>query len=371
MPAPRPIRDYALAAGVAAVLLVGGCATPPPAPAPAPDPVQPAPAEPAPQPKPAPELKPGHPTRYVVKKGDTLWDISKHFLKSPWLWPDIWYVNPQIRNPHLIYPGDVIVLRWVNGRPQLTLAPSVPTEHLQPRVRKTPIKQAIPTIPLSAIKAFLGRSSIIGEDELKTAPYLLTTSDGRPLAGKGEKVFVRGLKPGDGNDWAILRRGDPLIDPETHDVLGYEAHYIGSGVIEKRGDPATMLLTETTQGTHVGDRLVPVNDQALPTNFYPQAPAQPVNGRIIAVVGGVSEIGRRQIVVINAGTRTGVAPGSVLAIYQHNRTVEDPYTGDDVKLPDQRAGLLMVFRSFDRVSYALVMQATSEIHLLDAVRNPD
>lgn len=366
MPAHRSIGFPAsIVVAAFAASLLAACATPSPAPPPAPV-VQTPVAKPAPEPKPV--LRPSHPMRYVVKKGDTLWDISKHFLKSPWLWPDIWYVNPQVRNPHLIYPGDIIELRFVNGRPQLTLAQ--PTKHLHPRVRATPIEQAVPTIPLAAIKAFLNRPRVVSRDELDGAPYVLASADGRMLSGSGSKVYVRGIGSGDGAEWTVIRRGDPLVDPDTHDILGYQARYIGAGVIEQRGDPAAMRLTASRRGVKTGDRLVPYNDAALPANFYPQAPEQAVNGRIISVFDGVSQVGQYQIVVLNKGTRAGLKPGSVLAIYQRSRSVEDPYNGADVKLPDQRAGVLMVFRTFDRVSYALVMEATSEIHVLDLVRKP-
>ncbi|HET6724798.1 MAG TPA: LysM domain-containing protein [Gammaproteobacteria bacterium] len=362
-------RNLSAAVATAAVLLLSACASEP-----APVPVAPPPAPVTqPKPKPAPELKRVHPIHYVVKKGDTLWDISKHFLKSPWLWPDIWYVNPQIRNPHLIYPGDVIELRWVNGKPQLTLAGAdtgLPVVHLHPKIRSTPIKEAIPTIPIADIKPFLTRALIVTEHELDQAPYVLATGDGRLLAGEHGRIYVRGVKQSDGSKWLLVRKGEPLIDPQTNDLLGYQTTFVGEGDIAKWSDPAAMTLTDAERGVRKGDRLMPMKDDALPVNFYPHPPAKPINGEIISVVDGMSEIGQYDVVALNRGANAGVDPGTVLAIYQRGRMVEDPTNGDAIKLPNRRAGLLMVFRTFDKVSYALVMEEQREVHVLDMVQNP-
>ncbi|HET8551220.1 MAG TPA: LysM peptidoglycan-binding domain-containing protein [Gammaproteobacteria bacterium] len=356
---------------VACAALLAACASaPPPAPVAQTPPPQPAPA---PVSKPVPQLKPHHPIRYVVKKGDTLWDISKHFLKSPWLWPDIWYVNPQIRNPHLIYPGDVIELRWVNGKPQLTLAGAdtgLKVVHLQPEVRRTPIAQAIPTIPIAVIRPFLTRAHVVTEDELEQAPYVLATSDGRLLAGPHGEVFVRGIHQGDGARWLLVRKDKALHDPQTGDLLGYQTTFIGAGRITQWSNPPAMTLDGAARGVRAGDRLLPYNDRELPVNFYPHAPKQPVHGQIISVVDGMSQVGQYDIVVLDRGANAGIDPGTVLAIYQRGRVVDDPYNGDDVKLPNRRAGLLMVFRTFDKVSYGLVMELNNEVHVLDAVQNP-
>ncbi|HET6654651.1 MAG TPA: LysM peptidoglycan-binding domain-containing protein [Gammaproteobacteria bacterium] len=368
-PATRIVSRMPLAA---AVVLLAACASnPAPVIPPAPAPVKAPP--PAPAPKPEPELKRVHPTRYVVKKGDTLWDIAKHFLKSPWLWPDIWYVNPQIRNPHLIYPGDVIELRWVNGKPQLTLAGAdtgLPVVHLHPKVRSTPIEEAIPTIPISMIRPFLARAPVVTEEELEQAPYVLTTADNRLLAGTHQRVYVRGIEPGDGVKWMLVRKGEPLVNPQTGALLGYQAVFLGTGQIVKSGDPATMELTASERGIQAGDRLLPYNDAELPVNFYPHAPTQVVQGQIISVLDGMSQVGQYDVVALDRGVRDGMEPGTVLAIYQIGRLVEDPYSGDDVKLPQRRAGVLMVFRTFDKVSYGLVMELTQEAHVLDLIKNP-
>jgi hypothetical protein len=364
---------------VAAVLLAA-CACAPPAPAPQSDSPPPATSpEPAPaseaESKPAPKLKRHHPIRYVVKKGDTLWDISSRFLKSPWLWPDIWYVNPQIRNPHLIYPGDVIELRWVHGRPQLTLAGTanehgLPVKHLHPKVHSTPIKEAIPTIPIAAIRPFLVRAPVVTDDEMEKAPYIVATGDGRVIAGQNRDVYARGVKKGADSKWMLVRKGDALRDPKSGDLLGYQGIFLGTGKVTAAGDPATMTLSKIKRGVKPGDRLFAYNDATLPVNFYPHPPEQSVDGQIISVLEGVSQVGQYDVVVLDRGDNAGLKPGAVLAIYQRGRVVEDPYKGDDVTLPDRRAGLLMVFRTFDKVSYGLVMQVHNEVHVLDLVRNP-
>ena len=370
-------QGAALAVTVALASLLSACASqpePPPEPAPV---VQEAPAKP----KPPVEIAPRAPERYVVKEGDTLWDISTMFLKDPWLWPEIWYTNPQINNPHLIYPGDVITIFWKDGRPHMQISrdgevyqTTLPIQRLSPQVRTSPLAQAIPTIPIDAIRPFLGGTRIIDEDEYEELPYILRSRDGRLLSGAGDAVFVRGLGDNSGVRFNIIRIGDEYVDPETNDTLGHEALVVGQGVIQRRGDPATMLLEATGREAMAGDRLVPIDDTEFSTSFVPTPPEVEINGQIIDVVDGVSQIGQFQVATLNRGARDGLEIGNVLAIYQKGDVVEDDINGglvnDDVQLPDQRAGLLIVFRTFDEVSYGLVLHAESEIHLLDMVRNP-
>jgi nucleoid-associated protein YgaU len=317
-------------------------------------------------------LKPGHPQRYVVVKGDTLWDIAAKFLKNPWQWPNIWYANPQVKNPHLIYPGDTLTLVWVNGKPQIRIRRGRPTIKLSPHARAIPLDKAIPTIPLSAIGPFLNRTRVVGKDELEKSPYIVSHADNRVIAGANQRVYVRGIKVSHGQ-YAVVRKGDVYTDPVTKEVLGYEATYIGTASLERPGDPATLRLLDTTREALMGDRLLASSGQDFNTNFMPHAPRKKVNGQIISVVDGVSQIGQHQVVVINRGKREGMEVGHVLAVYQKGETVPDlvtPNRKDKVKLPDERAGLLMVFRTFDKVSYALVMRATRAMHVYDYVRNP-
>lgn len=328
-------------------------------------------------------LRANHPDRYTVVRGDTLWDISARFLEDPWLWPEIWQVNPQIDNPHLIYPGDVISLVYVDGRPQLRLerggaAPAgLRTERLSPEIRSQALDQAIDTIPYDLIAPFISRPAVIEKGEAKRLPYVLSTK-GHLIAGADFEVYVRGGQFDDGARYNVMHIGDKLRDPDDGDVLGYEGIYAGEGRIVRGGDPATLYLRETEREVLEGDRLIQA-DARPRLDFIPRAPDQQVSGSIMSVIDGVALVGQYQIVAINRGQRHGLAPGHVLAIYQAGDKVRDPYQsgmlsgvlGSRVKLPEEHAGEMMVFRSYDRMSYALVLEATSEIRLGDKVRNPD
>jgi len=326
-------------------------------------------------------LNPDHPKQYTVVKGDTLWDISARFLRDPWLWPEVWTANPQITNPHLIYPGDVVSLVYVDGKLQLQLArggisaasSNIPLVKLSPHARPEKLDQAIPTIPMDAIQQFLNVPLVVDKDLLPTLPYIVASADEHLVTGAGDRVYVRSIEDQKTSNFNVFRAGEALIDPITSELLGYEALYIGDATVQRYGDPATLLLTKTTREAAIGDRLKPVELSESRLHFVPHAPTQAVDGRIISVVDGVSQIGSYQIVVLNRGTREGTEVGHVLSIYQTGQTIKDPVNKTfrgTVKLPDEEAGLLMVFRTFDKVSYALVMEATKAIHILDSVRNP-
>ncbi|MCK6370607.1 MAG: LysM peptidoglycan-binding domain-containing protein [Gammaproteobacteria bacterium] len=321
-------------------------------------------------------LNPDHPERYVVKRGDTLWDISAMFLRDPWYWPEIWYANPQVANPHLIYPGDVLTLVYVDGRPRLQLERGVATggsEKLSPRVREERLEDAIPTIPLETIGAFLGRGSILQRDEIDAAPYVVAIGDERLMGAAGNDLYVRGDIAGVDYGYNVVHVGDRLVDPDDGAVLGFQGIYVGSGTIRRGGDPATLALADSSREALEGDRLF-AQSVTYPAYFTPRPPAKPVDGRIIAVVDGVSQVGQFQVVIINRGTQHGLEVGNVLQVWRAGQTVPDRVrtglSSRKVRLPDEPAGISMVFRTYDRVSYALIMEATSEIHVLDAVRNP-
>lgn len=358
-------------------LLTAGCASEPA--------MQPAPqaAEPAPvQSEPTKEVRvaPRAPERYTVKKGDTLWDISSMFLEDPWLWPEIWFVNPQIANPHLIYPGDVIILFYYDDQPQLRVErdgeiymTTLGTERLSPKIRTSPIDQAIPTIPIEAIRAFLSQPHIVTEDQYEAAPYILRGQDGRLLAGAGDHVYVRGLQSGGPERFNIVRIGDEYEDPETGDFLGWEAMEVAQGVAKRWGDPATVYIERSKRESTKGDRLLPIDEDDFNSNIIPHAPEKSVNGYIIDVVDGVSNVGRYQIVTLNRGEADGLEIGHVLDVYQQGEEVSDDVAGRlswSVDLPSEKAGSVLVFRVFNEVSFALVMTSTKEIHTLDMVRNP-
>jgi hypothetical protein len=382
-PIYRPNR-FRLLSSLAAALLVAGCATapaeapqpaPPLAPAASPPPSPPA-ASPAPATAdttsiPAPvRLNPRHPERYVVKKGDTLWDISAMFLRDPWFWPEIWYANPQVRNPHLIFPGDVLTLVYIDGRPRIMLERGVAdTDRLEPRIRVEPLDDAIFTIPYDRIAAFLSRPSVLDPDTIRRAPYVLTSRRGNLVHGSNTEVYVRGAGFSSDDVYSVVHVGAPLHDPDTRRLLGYEGIYVGEGQIVRTGDPATMYLVSTTREALNGDKLLPVvND--FPLRFVPRAPEQAVDGRIIHVLDGVSLVGSFQIVTLNRGTRHGLEPGHVLGVYEAGQNVPDRFGGGRVQLPDEYSGYLMVFRSLDELSFGLIMQATNEIRVLDRVSNP-
>ena len=318
-------------------------------------------------------LNPEHPDRYVVVKGDTLWDISSMFLRDPWLWPEVWYVNPQIANPHLIYPGDILTLVYVDGKPQLRMSRGYPTVNMSPQIREESLDKAIPTIPIDSIKQFLTRAIVVGENELDSAPYVLQSADEHVVTGAGDRVYVRGIEGDTEPLFDIYEPGPAYIDPDTDEVLGYQALYVGNGPVQQFGDPATLLLTETTREVRVGDRLLPMRRTGSVTHFQPHAVPAGTEGRIISVIDGVTEIGQYNVVAINRGTREGMESGHVLKIYQAGKVVRDEISGkrnDRVKLPDEEAGILMVFSAFEKVSLGLVMEAHRAIHINDIVRTP-
>ncbi len=319
-------------------------------------------------------LRDGHPDRHVVIKGDTLWDISAQFLDSPWLWPEIWHVNPQIDNPHLIYPGDVINLVYIDGKPQLQVQRAAGgTFKLSPRARVERLDKAIPTIPLDAIQQFLSQPLAVDEDTLAKAPYIVSSAGEHLIAGAGDRAYVRGVEEEKGSSYNIFRPGETYIDPDTGEALGYEALYLGDGEMERFGDPATMKLLRTTREINIGDRIMPLSQEEVFAYFTPHAAAESLSGKIISVVDGVSQIGQYQVVVINRGTREGVDVGTVFAVNQSGAVIADQVSskkGETVKLPDERAGIMMVFRTFEKVSFGLIMKATSPLHLGDTVTAP-
>jgi len=320
------------------------------------------------------ELKLNHPTQYSVVKGDTLWDISEHFLKSPWMWPELWKQNSQIKNPHLIYPGDVLTLHYIDGKPVLELSHREPARYkLSPKTRAITLENAIPLIPLADIRAFLTHPKVLAEAELSTSPYVVSGEDERLISGTGEQIYVRALNTDDTvKRYSIFSQGKVYNDPETQEVLGYEAIYKGIAHLVSAGEPATLELTTTTQEILIGDRLLPLIDDNYETNFIPRAPENTIEGVIISVFNGVSQIGQYQIMVINRGEREGLSAGHMLSILQRGDTIQDSVTrdrGDSVTLPDISAGVGMVFKTFEKVSYVIILRATRAIHLHDKVRS--
>lgn len=317
-------------------------------------------------------LREDAPLRYVVKRGDTLWDIAGHFLRDPWQWPELWYGNSQVRNPHRIYPGDVLTLVSIDGRTRLVS--DGPLERLSPQVREEALDTALPAIPIEAIRNFLRGPRLVTLEEAERAPYVVAFVDERLAVGANSDIYVRNLAAPAADRYAVVRVGEPYRDPDTRKLIGYEA--IPAGEAELRapdlppGNPAVMRVTQSSREVLIADRLLPIEAESFEAHFYPHAPQSAVNGRIISVFDGLSQISQYQIVALNRGTEHGIDPGTVLDILQAGRVVADPYTKEAVPLPDQYAGVLMVFKVTPRLSYALVMNATRPLHVLDKVVRP-
>jgi hypothetical protein len=330
------------------------------------------------------------PDEYVVKTGDTLWDIAKVFLRDAWYWPEIWYVNPQVANPHLIYPGDVLKLVYVDGKPRVTLADDGTRSveggsgtRLSPRVRKEPLSHAITAIPYDVIAGFMGRPTLLDKSQVTKAPYVVAMRDDHLIGALGNEIYARGIKDAAVDTrYSIIHIQERIYDPENNDLLGYSGMYVGSGPVATSGDPAKLLLTDSSREALQGDKLFPESVD-VNVDFVPHAPAQDVDARVIAV-SDHAVMGQYQIIALNRGSKHGLEPGHVLAVFQGGHVVRDTYSkgglassnnprsmfGGKVQLPEERAGVAMVFKSFDRMSYALIMEATHEIVQGDAARNP-
>lgn len=341
-------------------------------------------------------MVPDYPERYVVVKGDTLWDISKRFLKDPWLWPSVWHINPNIRNPHLIYPGDVIIMYQVDGKPYLTLdgqaglhpqgkkppkktepiKPGLKVVKLSPSKRVSGIQKAISTIPMSAVRPFLDRPRVVTEEQVEDAPYIVSSYEGHLVSGTGNRIYARNLYdplP----SYNVVRPGKEYVDPETGDVLGYEVIYLADASLVKMGneevdEPATLIVTRSLREVLNNDILLPYEEQEEMYQFTPRSPEEQVKGQIVDVFNGVSQIGQHMVVVLNRGEADGLAPGHVLAIRQRGEVVNDSsrLLFSSVKLPDERAGLMMVFKTYKNISFALIMEASRALHVHDYFENP-
>lgn len=376
------------------------------------------------------QLQENAPDKYVVVKGDTLWDISARFLKSPWRWPEIWNLNREdITNPHWIYPGDLIVLDRSGDQPRLILVKGdksgMPTVKLSPGVRATEIgADAIPTLPIRIIHPFLSQPRVVESGALEGAPFVLGSNSERVILAAGDDAYATGGKPGV-TRWNLLRPGKPLVDPETGELLGQEVEYLGDARTLAEGAPQKIRITHSAREIFPKDKLLQADDTTT-FEYVPRAPEQPIKGRIISAYGGMTDSGRYQTVVINRGAQHGLQPGHVLAIYREGQAVElsraeqetmawvsnktsavpeggawlysdvrclktdskvtydqtanmqstfrntclDNRNENAVKLPDAHSGLVMVYRVFDRVAYALIMQSEGPVYLLDSVRNP-
>jgi LysM domain len=322
------------------------------------------------------------PARYVVVKGDTLWGISSRFLKNPWKWPDLWGVNKDVvRNPHWIYPGDVLILDLTGATPRLRLegAPDgglsrwygyeLQVSNLTPQMRSQPIAFAIPTISAKAIDPFLIRPLIVNPSQVAAAPKIVANVDKRVVVSAGDTAYVMGLDQKKGQRWQVYRKGRVFQDPDTKEVLGFEAVYLGDANVTGFGEISTVQVVSAVQEISLGDRLT-VAPPLQSAPYVPRAPNRPVSGRIVAGSDEtVSEMGTYSIVILNRGARDGLEVGNVLGLYRSEGTIT--LSADEVlPLPEQRYGLMMVFRVFERMAYALILTSNRPANVRDSFRNP-
>lgn len=332
------------------------------------------------------ELAPNAPDSYVVKRGDTLWGISGMFLKRPWRWPELWGMNmEQIRNPHLIYPGQALFLEKTGDRARLRVGQPIDgTMKLSPRVRGQGIDNgAIASIPLHLIEPFLNEAVIFETNELDGAPRIVATQEGRVMLGKGDTAYVRG-DLNNLREWRMFRSPKPLVDPTTKEVLGFEAAFVGTAEYVRPGDtgtddrgkqqvvPATFMVTSIRQEAGVGDRLAPTPPRDF-SNYVPHAPASPMSGQIASIYGEALSAAQNQIVTLNKGARDGMERGHVVALWHAGVQALDHTQGDRpeaIRLPDERQGLMFVFRVFDRMSYALILSSQDAARVGDRFTQP-
>ena len=341
------------------------------------------------------------PETYTVVRGDTLWDISDRFLKEPWRWTEIWKYNPQIANPHLIYPGDEIALEYVDGKPTLVLTrngralplaagagaagtvgtgggaeprlgAATPSDvtRLSPRVRVGSLNDAVPTIPGEAIRQFLVHPRVVDLDTIRRAPYVVGNEEGKLISASGNRVYARGALTRDQTRYGVFRQSESLTDPVSGELLGYEVTHVADARLLNVGDPSTLAITDNRMETIAGDILLPVSSAGVPAAFEPRLPEIRGEGRIVSLVDAISQTGRNQVVVLNVGQRAGIEIGDVLAVETRGGSLIDPRGRgghERVPLPNTRTGVVMVFETFDKVSYALVMESTRPVRLGDIV----
>jgi nucleoid-associated protein YgaU len=341
-------------------------------------------------------IKDSAPERYTVVSGDTLWGISGRYLNDPWRWPEIWEANKQIYNPHLIFPGDVLLLCKIEAQTILAVdqgggcaeivkrvaenkglptTVNLPdgTVKLRPRARELPLSLAIPTIPLKDIQRYLNDSRVVTLDELNKAPYVIAAQDSRVIAGKGDRIFIRNKDKQLNNNaaYGIYRGGTSYIDPVTKKLLGYEAQDVGSGKIVALDDKVgTMLVSRSAQDIRIGDKLLENESGQISSTFHPSNPEGVPPGNVLRIFGSISSGAQYSVIVINRGEADGVRAGHTFSLFRKGGTATDPISKEILKLPSENAGLAMVFRTFQNVSYALILRSTTTIKVGDEVRPP-
>ena len=330
--------------------------------------------------------EPTHPETYIVQKGDTLWDISSHFLRDPWYWPEIWYKNPQIKNPHLIYPGDELAIVYIGGEKRVQLvrrgetgaalasSGGMKVVKLSPRIRAQSIDASIPSIPIESIRQLLRKPLVIDEKVLADSAYVLDSRNNHLVNSIDDVLYVRKLDTSTGNGrYQIFRPNKPLIDTASGEVLGYEALYVAEAKLERKGDPASLRVTSSAREILRDDRVLPIDNSNLERDFFPRVPKTKVSGRIISLLDGISQLGQYHTVAINLGLRDGIHTGNILLAERTGKVVVDRNEEESnfqVKLPDERIGLIMVVRAYEKMSFALIMEANEPIRMNEVVRTP-
>src|SRR5690349_21618100 len=324
-------------------------------------------------------LRPDAPVNYTVKRGDTLWDISAVFLKDPWFWPEIWQINPQVENPHLIYPGDVLSLAVGAGGDAHVFISQYSGARLQPRLRSEDLEGPIDTMAFSAIAAFLSKPSVVTEEQVLAAPHIVAFRDGHMIGGEGHEAYVRNLNAPLNQRFSVMHVAQPIYDFETNELVGYQAAYVATAVVNRPGEITRTILTEGSREALRGDRLMSQEGEES-LSFKPHASTTNIDGQIIAIADEASQVGNYQVVVLNRRQPHELTPGVVLAVDQRGEVMHDVWgkrpfgkdaLGPTVQLPFERAGTLIVFKVFNRVSYGLVIGARAPMQVADRVYNPN
>ena len=316
-------------------------------------------------------LADNHPDRYSVVEGDTLWDIAERFLKDPWRWPEIWKANPNVENPDLIFPGDLLVLTFENGKPSLKSLRKE-TVKIGPTIREQAIDRAIPTIEPSVIQPYLSAPLVTDEKELNSAGYVVEGLDSRVIMGKYDQFYARSVEDQEAEQYRIFRPGRKFQDPLTGEHLGWEAEHVADARLLKGGDTPRFTILKSYTEVEIRDRLRPVNVNATLPYYYPEPPSDKnVHGAILETKNQATELGALSVVAISLGEREGIKEGNVLRIRSHPSPRKDPVTGKSYKLPEEPVGLLMVFKTFEKVSYAIITNASRPIHPGYMLRSPE
>ena len=311
------------------------------------------------------------PDRHIVVPGDTLWGISGKFLKQPWRWPEVWRMNQaEIKNPHLIYPGDIVLLDHFGGSPRLKIAKPM-NNKLQPKIYSEAVQQAIPSIPPNIIEPYISQPLIIEPGEHDGLARIVATQEDRLMLGSGDTAFVSGIPDASIEKWNVFRRGKPLKDPETGEIIAHEAFFLGNMRLVQPGEPAVLRVTLAKEEMGRGDRLLPAPPPEI-ISYAPHRPEQQIAAKVMSIYGGVNEGGPGFIVSLNRGKNEGLEIGHVLALYRDRIATGMDEDGRRVQtaLPEERYALAFVFRVFNRVAYALVVESSKSVIIGDSARNP-